>query len=59
MYNIGKLKEKIGNNNIYLRCRKNEKDFTRDRKLTPRDLIYYSINNRGKTMKMELYDFVE
>lgn len=59
MYNISKLKEKIDNDNIYLKCRKNEKDFTRDRKLTPRDLIYYSINNRGKTMKMELYDFIE
>lgn len=59
MYNINKLKEKIDSNNIYSRCRKNSKDFIRNRKLTPRDLIYYSINNRGKTMKMELYDFIE
>lgn len=38
---------------------KKEKDFTRNRKLAPKDFIYYSINNRGKTTKMELYDFIE
>lgn len=59
MYNINRLKEKIDSNNIYSRCRKKNKDFIRNRKLTPKDLIYYSINNRGKTMKMELYDFIE
>lgn len=58
MYNINILKEKINSNSIYSRCRKNSKDFTRNRKLTPQNIIYYSINNRGKTMKMELYDFV-
>lgn len=59
MYNINKLKEKIDSSNIYSRCRKNDNDFIRNRKLTPKDLIYYSINNRGKTMKMELYDFID
>lgn len=58
-YNINKLKEKIDSNNIYSRCRKNSKNFFRNRKLTPRDLIYYSVNNRGKTMKMELYNYIE
>lgn len=59
MYNINELKKEIDSDNIYEKCRKRDKDFTRNRKLTPRDLIYYSINNRGKTMKMELYDFIE
>ena len=58
-YNINKLKKEINDESIYARCRKNEKHFTRNRKLTPKDLIYYSINNRGKTTKMELYDFIE
>lgn len=59
IYNINKLKKEIDDNSINEKCRKNEKDFTRNRKLTPKDLIYYSINNRGKTTKMELYDFIE
>ena len=59
MYNINRLKKEIDSDSIYGQCRKNEKYFTRNRKLTPRDLIYYTINNRGKTTKMELYDFIE
>ena len=59
MYNVDKLKKEINDNSINERCRKNKKDFTRNRKLTPKDLIYYSINNRGKTTKMKLYDFIE
>ena len=59
MYNVDKLKKEINDNSIYKKCRKKEKDFTRNRKLTPKDLIYYLINNRGKTTKMELYDFIE
>jgi len=59
MYNINKLKKEINDESIYDKCRKNKKDFTRNRKLTPKDIIYYSINNRGKTTKMELYDFIE
>ncbi len=59
MYNINKLKKEINDSSINERCRKHKNDFTRKRKLTPKDLIYYSINNRGKTTKMELYDFIE
>lgn len=57
-YNINKLKKVISSNDIYELSRKSEKDFTRDRKITPKELIYYNINNRGKTTKMELYDFI-
>lgn len=58
-YNINKLKKDINDETIYSKCRKKDKDFTRNRKITPRDLIYYSLNNRGETTKMELYDFIQ
>ncbi len=58
-YNINKLKKEIKDESIYNLCRKRNNDFTRNRKITPRDLIYYTLNNRGKTTKMELYDFIE
>lgn len=57
MYNIIKLKESIESEMFNFRCRKRKKDFIRNRKLTPKDLVYYTLNNRGKTTKMELYDF--
>ena len=52
MYNIIKVKESINCDNLNLRCRKQEKDFSRKRKLKPKDLILYTLNNRGKTTKM-------
>ncbi len=58
IYNLKKLKESVNEDDLKLRCRKNSKDFTRNRKLTPKDLILYTLNNRGKTTKMELYDFI-
>ena len=58
-YNISKLKKEIKDEYLYSLCRKRDKDFTRNRKITPRDLIHYTLNNRGKTTKMELYDFIE
>ena len=59
MYNIIKFNESIDSDNLNHRCRKREKDFSRNRKLTPKDLILYTLNNRGKTTKMELYDFIQ
>lgn len=59
MYNIIRFKESINCDNLNYRCRKCEKDFSRNRKLTPKDLILYTLNNRGKTTKMELYDFIQ
>lgn len=58
-YNIIKTKESIDCNNLNQRCRKQEKDFSRNRKITPKDLILYTLNNRGKTTKMELFDFIQ
>lgn len=53
-YNINETKERIYNDKLENKCRKNQKDFTRKRKLTARDLLLYTINNRGKTTKMYL-----
>ena len=58
-YNINKTEERIYSDNLEIRCRKNQKDFTRKRKLTAKNLLLYTINNRGKTTKMELYDFIK
>lgn len=58
-YNIDITKERIEDENIISLCRKNANDFTRKRKVTPKDIIYYSLNNRGKTNKMELYDYIK
>ena len=59
MYNVIKFKESIDCDNLNIRCKKRENDFSRKRKLTPKDLILYTLNNRGKTTKMELYDFIQ
>lgn len=59
MYNVIKFKESIDCDNLNNRCKKREKDFSRNRKLTPKNLILYTLNNRGKTTKMELYDFIQ
>lgn len=58
-YNINEIRKKINSNNIINQCRKNDNDFTIKRKLLPKDLILFTINNRGKTLKMELYDFIQ
>ena len=58
-YNIIKFIESINCNNLNARCRKKDNDFIRNRKLKPKDLILYTLNNRGKTTKMELYDFIQ
>ena len=58
-YNMNKIRNEINSDNIYQLSRKNAKDFTRNRKLTSKDLIYYSINNRRKTTKMEIYDYIK
>ena len=58
-YNFNKLEKEIKDESIYSRSRKKQQYFIRNRKITSQDLIYYSLNNRGKTTKMELYDYIE
>ena len=59
MYNMNELKRKINSDSLVEKCRKNKKDFTRNRKLQAKDLILFTLNNRGKTLKMELYDYIK
>lgn len=59
MYNMNELKIKINSDSLVEKCRKNKKDFTRNRKLQAKDLILFTLNNRGKTLKMELYDYIK
>lgn len=57
--NVEKSKKLIESNNIINIARKNEKDFTRNRKITTKDLIYYNLNRKGLTSKMEIEEFIE
>lgn len=57
-YNISRLRERIYDKTLIELCRKNKKDFTRKRKIRPIDIIMFNINNRGKTLKMEMFDFI-
>lgn len=57
-YNINFIREQILSEEIVIKARKNEKDFTRNRKLTVKDLILYNLNKRGFTTKMELENFI-
>ena len=40
-------KKLIESEEIIEKARKSEKDFTRNRKITPKDLIYYNLNRKG------------
>ena len=51
MHNIVEFKESTNCNDLNTRYRKLEKDFSRKRKLTPKDQIFYTLNYRGKTTK--------
>lgn len=55
--NIEKLKEEIIKNEFIIKCRRNEKDFTRNRKVMPKDIILYELNKKGLSTKMEIINF--
>ena len=50
-YNINFIREQILSEEIVTKARKNKKDFTRNRKLTVKDLIFYNLNKRGVNYK--------
>lgn len=54
---VEKIKEEIDSKELIIKCRINEKDFTRNRKVTPRDIILYEFNKRGLSTKMEIINF--
>lgn len=55
--NIEKIKKELGDDILIERCRKNEKDFSRKRKVTAQDIILYELNKRGLSSKMEIINF--
>lgn len=52
-------KKLIESEEIIKKSRKKEKDFTRKRKITPKELIYYNLNRKGLTSKMEIEEFID
>ena len=54
---VEKIKEEIDSNKLIAKCRINEKDFIRNRKVTPKDIILYEFNKRGLSTKMEIINF--
>ena len=54
---VEKIKDEIDSNELIKKCRLNEKDFTRNRKVTSKDLILYEFNKRGLSTKMEIINF--
>ena len=57
--NVEKSKEIIESNEIVKLARKKETDFIRERKVKPKDLIYYNLNRKGLTSKMEIEEFID
>lgn len=54
---IGKLKYKILKKELIKKYRKEEKNFTRERKITFKDVVYFTLNKRGLSLKMEMKKF--
>lgn len=57
--NILNISNLINSKEIINKARKNKNDFTRNRKITVKDLIYYALNKKGLSSKMELERFIE
>lgn len=54
---VGKIRYKISIRELMERYRKSEKDFTRERKIKFEDVIYFTLNKRGLSLKMEMKKF--
>lgn len=57
--NIEMSKRLIKSDEIIEKSRKKKEDFTRNRKITPKELIYYNLNRKGLTSKMEIEEFID
>lgn len=55
--NINVIKEKLEKCDFIIRCRVNEKDYIRKRKVSPQDIILYELNKKGLSSKMEIINF--
>ncbi len=54
MYNIHKIKSIIESPNFVKFCRLNMNYFIKNRKINPKDIIYYQLNKKGLSTKMEI-----
>ena len=57
--NISTISQIIKSDDIIVKARKNDIDFTRKRKITVKDIIYYNLNKKGLSSKMELDKFID
>ena len=57
--NIATVSKKIKSDEIVIQARKKDTDFTRNRKITVKDIIYYDLNQKGLSSKMELDKFID
>lgn len=55
--NINIVKTEIYSNSFNLKCRINERDYIRKRKVTPKDIVLYELNRKGLSTKMEIINF--
>lgn len=55
--NINIVKTEIYSKSFNSKCRINEKDYIRKRKVTPRDIVLYELNRKGLSTKMEIINF--
>ena len=56
---IDKLQEKIDDNEFKNTYKIKQSDFTRNRKMSFKDIIYYIINKKGICTKMEINSYFE
>lgn len=57
--NIEEIKREIVGEKIIEKARLQDKDFTRKRKTTVKDIILYCLNKKGLSSKMEIEEFIE
>lgn len=57
--NIANTSLLIKSDEIVIKARKKYNDFTRNRKITVKDIIYYDLNKKGLSSKMELDKFID
>ena len=57
-FNIENIKREINKTDFIKICKINDKDFTRKRKVMPKDIILYELNKKGLSTKMEIINFI-
>ena len=54
---LGKVRYKISKREVMEKYRSEKKYFTRERKIKFDDVIYFTLNKRGLSLKMEMKKF--